>query len=117
MHRAAVHTGLIRSHSRMQRLGNGCRRRQTPSAVHSVPVEPQMLVSLAEGSQSTFITATAWAVVASATGASLWYMSRAFLEAKTAIERRQEGEQLKQQEDTDKEAARKQKIKQMFDRI
>lgn len=59
----------------------------------------------------------AWVVVGAATAASLFYMTRAFGEAKTAIERREEGERSKQQEDDAVEAARKQKIKDMFERL
>lgn len=59
----------------------------------------------------------AWVVVGTATAASLFYMAQAFREAKTAIDRREEGAQAKQQEDDDAEAARKQKIKDMFERL
>jgi hypothetical protein len=44
-------------------------------------------------------------------------MVRAFLEAKTAIDRREEGERAKQREADEKEQARKAKIKQMFERL
>jgi hypothetical protein len=44
-------------------------------------------------------------------------MTRAFSEAKTAIERREDGEKRKQQEDEAAEAARKQRIKDMFERL
>jgi hypothetical protein len=44
-------------------------------------------------------------------------MVRAFLEARTAIDRREEGERAKQREDEQKEEARKAKIKQMFERL
>lgn len=56
-------------------------------------------------------------VVGTATAASLFYMARAFSEAKTAIDRREEGARAKQQEDDAAEAARKQKIKDMFERL
>jgi hypothetical protein len=44
-------------------------------------------------------------------------MGQAFTEAETAIKRRNEGERRKQQEDEAVEAARKQKIKDMFERL
>lgn len=59
----------------------------------------------------------AWMVVGAATVACFVFMGQAFTEAKTAIERRDEGERRKQQEDEAVEAARKQKIKDMFERL
>jgi hypothetical protein len=56
-------------------------------------------------------------VVAAATAASLYYMTTAFAEAKTAIDRREEGERAKQQEDVDKEKARQERIDKMFKRL
>jgi ABC-type sulfate transport system permease component len=74
--------------------------------------------ALAEGAQDgAALSAAAWAVVAGALFTSLWFMVRAFQEAKTAISRREEGERAKQQEDEEKEEARKAKIKQMFERL
>jgi hypothetical protein len=59
----------------------------------------------------------AWVVVGAATVACFVFMGQAFTEAKTAIERRDEGERRKQQEDEAVEAARKQKVKDMFERL
>lgn len=59
------------------------------------------------------LSAAAWFVVIAATFASLGFMMRAFFEAKSAIDRRTEGARLKEQE----EEARKQKVKDMFDRL
>jgi hypothetical protein len=59
----------------------------------------------------------AWVVVGAATVACFVFMGQAFTEAETAIKRRDEGERRKQQEDEAVEAARKQKIKDMFERL
>lgn len=67
----------------------------------------------ADASSDGVLSVAAWVVVGTATAASAIYMSRAFSEAKAAIERREEGERLKQQE----EEAKKQKIKDMFERL
>lgn len=82
-------------------------------------MNPQLLVSaVAEGAQDeTALSAVAWTVVAGAMCTSVWFMVTAFLQAKTAIDRREEGERAKQQEDEQKEEARKAKIKQMFERL
>eukprot|EP00775_Hariotina_reticulata_P005912 gene5912-6153_t len=71
------------------------------------------LVSPVEAPDSILVSATAWLVVAVATFASFGFMTRAFFEAKSAIDRRLEGERLKEQD----EDAKKQKIKDMFDRL
>jgi hypothetical protein len=74
--------------------------------------------ALAEGAQDdAALSAVAWTVVAGVMCTSLWFMVRAFLEARTAIDRREEGERAKQREDEQKEEARKAKIKQMFERL
>jgi hypothetical protein len=59
----------------------------------------------------------AWAAVAVAGAASLYYCVSAFSEAKAAIERREEGERLKQQEEDAKVAKRKQQLRDMFERL
>lgn len=94
-------------------------RHRAPGAISSlldVAASPAAQTALDTDSGSG-VTVAAWVVVAAATAASLFYMSRAFSEAKTAIERREEGERRKQQEDEAAEAARKQKIKDMFERL
>lgn len=75
------------------------------------------LALIAEGPQDTLLSATAWVVVLAATAASFLFMSKAFSEAKSAIERRQERQQAKQEEDEQKETQRQEKLKKMFERL
>ena len=44
-------------------------------------------------------------------------LGSAFKQAKSVIDRRQEGEQAKRRDDEEAEAARKRKIKEMFERL
>jgi len=71
------------------------------------------LISPVEAPGTILVSATAWLMVAAATFASLGFMTRAFFEAKAAIDRRLEGERLKQQDEDE----RKQKVRDMFDRL
>lgn len=98
--------------------------RQLLPAPRASHVDPHLLVSaLAEAAQdgaalsADRLSAAAWAVVVGALCTSIWFMVRAYQEAKTAIDRREEGERAKKQEDEQKEEARKAKIKQMFERL
>lgn len=101
-------------------MARGPSYRLSPSAQHAVPSMLDISVTtsqLADATDTGAFSVVAWLVVGAATAASLFYMAQAFSEAKGAIERREEGEKSKQREDEAKEAARKQKIKDMFERL
>lgn len=83
-----------------------------PSSAVSI-LDTVAAVQQSADSSDGVLSVAAWVVVGTATAASAIYMSRAFSEAKAAIERREKGERLKQQE----EEAKKQKIKDMFERL
>lgn len=76
-----------------------------------------ILSTIAESPDDTLLSATAWLVVLAATTASFAFMTKAFSEAKLAIERREERQRAKETEDEQKEAARQEKIKKMFERL
>lgn len=113
-HQHRQHLSSWQLHSSSTPLLNNSSPLVTAAAAGVVPLQ-----QLAEGASSAIagggsvLSIAAWVVVGGATVASLFYMAQAFTEAKSAIERREEGEKLKQQE----EEARKQKIKDMFERL
>lgn len=120
---------VCKSHCQHRHCLRHAHKQQHPQRlVFKAGLSPEQVIATTS-KQSTALTAAsmqetsdpvsliAWLVVGAAFAASLYYMTQAFGEAKAAIQRREEGEKLKKQQDDEQEAARKQKIKDMFERL